>query len=441
MSSSTIFYASPSFVYASLCPSTLILFALRRGSRRTSSTTISGKAADFYATLMFGAFMTLAGVFGLVAESVGTPDSRWWLSASYAMQALGILIASVTSLISVFIVPQAPSLASSIPTFVSACLPLPFLLSLAHIVKSARAEAQSDSLATTVYTKRSSRCTELGLTQCDDTAPLPVTLRFPRIWEVAFTLQCAGALASLCGIAEAAAGSRVPALKLLAAMANVLWGGGVMAIHFLIVYEPKYELSVDTAIARGAQNTLERVADQPSEDFMTLRDPFASPTQVGLPLPPSPIAPRRTPKRRASEPLQLKRFGSFAETHAAVDEKQTAPEVDPDTEFLEALVRHALFSTGRTETPSGPVSTEPTVPTTPKQLVQGDLKRPTERPGSPDCFGRTSTPTVRQKRSKELGAPMMPIPAPAFPWHPFRPSTPPRRSRAVSDISPRRLSV
>ncbi|KAG9124679.1 hypothetical protein FRC07_010646, partial [Ceratobasidium sp. 392] len=364
----------------------------------------------------------LFGLLSIAAPSNGVPSWR-----IYALILIAI-IASVTSLISAFIVPQAPSLASSVPTFVSICLPLPFLLSLAHIVKSARVETQAGPFATTTYTKRSSRCTELGLTGSEDAAPLPVTLRFPRIWEFAFTLQCIGALASLCEIVEAVIGGRVPALELLAAMANVLWGGGIMAIHFLIIYEPTYQLPVDPAPTCGTQHTLERVADQPSEDFMTLRDPFASPTQVGFPLPPSPTAPRRTPKRRASEPLKLTRFGSFAGLHTPADEKQSAPEIDPDTQFLEALVRHALFSTGRVETNSTPVA-EPTVPVTPtKPVVLSSVKPFDERAGSPGCLSRASTPTIRQKRSKELGAPKAPIPAPAFPWHPFRPSTPPRPS-------------
>jgi hypothetical protein len=41
--------------------------------------------------------MTLAGIFGLVAESVGASGSRWWSSASYAMQALGVLIGTSSS--------------------------------------------------------------------------------------------------------------------------------------------------------------------------------------------------------------------------------------------------------------------------------------------------------------------------------------------------------
>ncbi|KAG9081548.1 hypothetical protein FS749_007578, partial [Ceratobasidium sp. UAMH 11750] len=91
---STLLYASSSFVYVTLCPSTLMLFALRRATH-TSSAAVPPKATDFYATLTFGAFMTFAGVFGLVAASVGSSDSHWWFSASYAMQTLGILIAQL----------------------------------------------------------------------------------------------------------------------------------------------------------------------------------------------------------------------------------------------------------------------------------------------------------------------------------------------------------
>lgn len=36
--------------------------------------------------------MTVSGVFGLVAESLGAASSRWWFCAAYAMQALGILV-------------------------------------------------------------------------------------------------------------------------------------------------------------------------------------------------------------------------------------------------------------------------------------------------------------------------------------------------------------
>jgi hypothetical protein len=55
----------------------------------------SVKTTDFYATLMFGVFMTLAGIFGLVAESLGSAGSRWWFSAAYAMQTLAILIGEI----------------------------------------------------------------------------------------------------------------------------------------------------------------------------------------------------------------------------------------------------------------------------------------------------------------------------------------------------------
>ncbi|EUC64268.1 hypothetical protein RSOL_438380 [Rhizoctonia solani AG-3 Rhs1AP] len=99
---------------------------------------------------------------------------------------------------------------------------------------------------------------------------------------------------------------------------------------------------------------LERVVDQPSEDFMNLKDPFASPTKAGFPLPPSPprVTHRRRPRRRASEPLQLKRFGSFAVLAEDVKERQAGAEEDQHTQFLEELVRHAWFSAGRTDSDS-----------------------------------------------------------------------------------------
>ncbi|KAG8747840.1 hypothetical protein FRC10_011286 [Ceratobasidium sp. 414] len=463
-----------------------MLFALRRATH-TSSAAVPPKATDFHATLMFGAFMTFAGVFGLVAESAGASDSRWWFSASYAMQALGILIgespASVSSrqsLIPIVLAQLAVvqlltpdylfgllSIAAppnGVPSWRIYALVLVAIAGnicrispiriyrppypIARVVRpdfrfympsaSVPALEQPEPVGTTVYTKRGSRCTELGPTDSDDTAPLPVVLRFPRIWEFTFALQCVGAAATLCEIAEAAIGG-VPALKLLAAMANVVWGGGVMTIHFVIIYEPTHQSSLDPVVAHGAHD-LERIVDQPSEDFMTLRDPFASPTQIGLPLPPSPTAPRRTPRRRASEPLQLTRFGSFSGLHSAADEKQMMSEVDPDKQLLEALVRHALFSTGRPETGSILVSSESAPATPPKQLAQSvELRQPSERPDSPDCFSGASTPTIRQKRSKELRAPKAPAPAPAFPWHPFRPSTPPRPSRAACRTPPPKL--
>ncbi|CEL60933.1 hypothetical protein RSOLAG1IB_04172 [Rhizoctonia solani AG-1 IB] len=101
-------------------------------------------------------------------------------------------------------------------------------------------------------------------------------------------------------------------------------------------------------------HSLGRVTDQPSEDFMTLKDPFASPNQAGIPLPPSPprTAPLRRPRRRASEPLQLRRFGSFAVFAEDVKEKQAGAEEDQDTSFIEDLVRHAWLSTGCTDSNS-----------------------------------------------------------------------------------------
>ncbi|KAF8608761.1 hypothetical protein BDV93DRAFT_583050 [Ceratobasidium sp. AG-I] len=457
---------------------------------------------DFYATLMFGAFMTVSGVFGLVAESLNTAGSRWWFCGAYAMQALGVLvgksrlerlarlltpdylfgllsiaappngvpswriyalilvaiIASITSLVSTFIAADNPVLASSVPTFLSLCLPLPLLFSLARIVNSARVDALSDPPATTAYSKRTSKCTELGLLSSEVSGSSTVTLRFPRIWEIAFTFQCIAAIASACEIVQGVMGNRLPALKLLAAMGYVAWGGGIMTIHFVIIYEPSCRSPIGPPATNPVLHDIERVIDQPSEDFMTLRDPFASPTQTGLPLPPSPTATRRKPRRRASEPLQLARFGSFAGLRAEIDEKQPEPE-DPEARFLEALVRHALFSTGREDsdsrhvnshadaTPTGSDSSVAISDTNALGLgdvVEQKLEEQSISPRDVSASGH-STPTIRQKRGKELqssgksSSNIAPVPVSRLLWHPFRPMTPPRPARAISHLSQRPL--
>jgi hypothetical protein len=113
---------------------------------------------------------------------------------------------------------------------VSICIPLPLLFSLAGIVKSARLKALSEVQATITYTSRGSKCIELGPTSDGD--PLPVTLRFPRVWELAATLQSIAALAALAEVIEGGLGRRVPALSLLTSVGLVVWGGGIMTIHF-----------------------------------------------------------------------------------------------------------------------------------------------------------------------------------------------------------------
>lgn len=192
---------------------------------------------------------------------------------------------------------------------------------------------------------------------------------------------------------------------------------------------------------------------------MTLRDPFASPTQIGLPLPPSPTIPRRKPRRRASEPLQLARFGSFAGVRAELDEKQPEPE-DAEAEFLKALVRHALFSTGREDSDSRhvnshadatPTASDSTMAISETNILglDNDVKRkPQEQFNSPRDVSASghSTPTIRQKRSKELRSsgksPLdvaEPIPMSKLLWHPFRPVTPPQAVRHASHSPQHRL--
>ncbi|QRW21470.1 hypothetical protein RhiXN_06459 [Rhizoctonia solani] len=360
---SLLLSATPYIIFITICPATCMLFMLQFVSGPSNQST-SLKTAKFYATLLFGGFITLAGVFGIVAEAVTGGAYRWLTSAAFAMRALGlliaqlamvqlltpdyllailsvdtptitlptwriyavilaILIASVSSLISVFVVPQVPSLISSAPTLVSLSLPTPLLFSLMRAVKSSRSNTENKRSAPTMLFNKPSKCVELGL-------PTPVG-----------------------EVVEGAFGRRVPVVWLLSSMGLVIWGGGVMATHFIIIYEPTRKF----VMAPSADSTVEsswnlgRVSNQPSEDFMTLKDPFASPTQAGFPLSTSPlrtVAPRR-PRRRASEPLQLRRFGSFAVLAEDVKEKQAGSEEDQDTSFLEDLVRHAWFSTGRTD--------------------------------------------------------------------------------------------
>ncbi|KAG8691742.1 hypothetical protein FRC11_011121 [Ceratobasidium sp. 423] len=406
--------------------------------------------------------MTFAGVFGIVAESLATPSSRWWTSAAFAMQTLGILIAqlaviqlltpdylfgllsinpstntlppwriyalilitllaSVISLISVFVVPRTPSLHSSVPTLVSLSLPLPLLFSLARIINVAQSSAGGEPPAMTIYTKQNSKCTDLELSEAGVNYT-PTTLRFPRIWAFAFALQSIAVLSVAGQVAEGALGYRAPVVQLFSTMGLITWGGGVMTIHFIIIYEPRHRSPMAPSVDSTSKPShgLERVTDQPSEDFMTLKDPFASPTQAGFPLPPSPprAASRRQPRRRASEPLQLKRFGSFAALAEDVKEKQAGTEDEQDMQFLEGLVRHAWFSTGSTDSDSmrNNAHEGDGSPSTPAQ-TQGDVFTA----GPPDASG-ASTPTIRQEAPSgpEAVSPSILL------LHPFRPVTPPR---------------
>ncbi|CAE6430770.1 unnamed protein product [Rhizoctonia solani] len=386
---SLLLSATPYFVFVAICPATCMLFALRMVSE-PSGQSISLKAADFYATLLFGVFTTLAGVFGIIAESLSRENARWWTSATFAMQALGILIAqlaviqllapdylrgllsirtsattlppwriytlilialvaSVASLISAFVVSEAPSLPSSIPTLVSLTLPTPLLFSLARRVRVARSSTDNKSSATTVFAKQNRKCIELGLPTAN-VNHRPMAIRFPHLWKLVFMLQNIAVLSIAGEVAEGALGHRVPVIRVLSSMGLIAWGGGIMVIHYIIAYKPTHNSPMVSSVNSSSEpsHILERVTDQPSEDFMTLKDPFASPTQAGFPLPPSPprAVPLRRPRRRASEPLQLRRFGSFAVLTEDVKEKQAGTEEDQDTSLLEDLVRHAWFSTG-----------------------------------------------------------------------------------------------
>lgn len=155
---------------------------------------------------------------------------------------------------------------------------------------------------------------------------------------------------------------------------------------------------------------------------MTLKDPFASPTQVGLPLPPSPSAPRRKPKRRASEPLQLTRFGSFAGVEEDVKEKQAGTEVDQDTQFLEALARHVFKAERISSDPArddlcgGPaIGSGRTTEITGVNAFADIPCISSSTPGAIASSG-SSTPTIRQ------GSTIVPeaITVSALPCHPFR---------------------
>ncbi|ELU42541.1 hypothetical protein AG1IA_03431 [Rhizoctonia solani AG-1 IA] len=393
---------------------------------------ISLKTAKFYATLLFGGFITLAGVFGIVAEAVTGGAYRWLTSAAFAMRALGlliaqlamvqlltpdyllailsvdtptitlptwriyavilaILIASVSSLISVFVVPQVPSLISSAPTLVSLSLPTPLLFSLMRAVKSSRSNTENKRSAPTMLFNKPSKCVELGL-------PTPGT-----VGEVV----------------EGAFGRRVPVVWLLSSMGLVIWGGGVMPTRKFVM-APSVDSTVESSWNLG------RVSNQPSEDFMTLKDPFASPTQAGFPLSTSPlrtVAPRR-PRRRASEPLQLRRFGSFAVLAEDVKEKQAGSEEDQDTSFLEDLVRHAWFSTGRTDCDSirNNFHEYDRPPSTPVHAEDGALVT------TPTTTNSSSTVATRKESPgpSETASPLV------LASHTFRPVTPPRPRSSFS---------
>ncbi|CUA66858.1 hypothetical protein RSOLAG22IIIB_00307 [Rhizoctonia solani] len=467
---SLLLYATPSFLFVTICPATIVLFTLRRVSGSSNSSS-SIKTTDFYATLLFGIFMTIAGVFGLVAESLASSDSRWWASAAFAMQALGILIAqlaviqlltpdylfnlllidssthmlpswriytliiisllaSIISIISAFVVPHAPNLPSSIATLVSLSLPIPFLFSLARLVTFVQSGACVGPSATT-HTEQNSKCTDLEFSATSD--PSSTTPRYHRVWGGAFALQTI-AVASVAGqVAEGALGYRVPILRLLSALGLITWGGGVMIIHFVIIYDPTHRCPLPSSAISKPPHDLERASNQPSEDFMNLKDPFASPTQAGFPLQPSPPrnAPRRKPRRRASEPLRLKRFGSFAVLTEDVKEKQAGTEEDQHTQFLEELVRHAWFSAGHTDSDSmrNNAHERGETPSTPAQ-VKGDVFTSV----SPGLSGN-STPIGK----KELpGGPEEVSPS-ILKLHTFRPVTPPRPAYPSPWTSHRRL--
>ncbi|CAE6517877.1 unnamed protein product [Rhizoctonia solani] len=455
---SLLLYATPSFLFVTICPTTLLLFALRWVSG-PSSRSSSVKTTDFYATLLFGVFMTIAGVFGIVAESLIGPGSRWWTSAAFTMQSLGILIAqlaviqlltpdylfnllsintsthilpswriytlilislfaSIVSIVSVFVVPQTPNLPSSVPTLISLSLPIPFLFSLARIVRVAKSGTRVGPSATT-HNEQNSKCTDLELS-VTSVNPSFTPLHFPRVWEAALALQIIAVFSIAGEVVEGALGYRAPIIRLLSAIGLVTWGGGVMTIHFVIIYEPTHRPLMTPSVHSKHPHDLARVADQPSEDFMNLKDPFASPTQAGFPLPPSPprTAPRRMPRRRASEPMQLKRFGSFAVLAEDVKERQAGNEEDQHTQFLEELVRHAWFSTGRTDSDFMRNNSHAcgSSPSTPAQ-IEGDVFT-----AVPADISGSSTPTIKQElpNGPEEVSPSILL------LHPFHPVTPPR---------------
>ncbi|KAJ1304551.1 hypothetical protein OPQ81_005692 [Rhizoctonia solani] len=386
--------------------------------------------------------MTLSGIFGIVAESLVGQGSRWWSSTAFAMQMLAILVAqlaaiqlltpdclftllsinapvnalpswriytlislsllaSVTSIISGFVMSRAPSLPSSLPTLVSLSLPLPVIFSLARIAKVTRSSIQFKSRVETIYATQNFKCADLELSTAG--VPSPSTaLRFPRIWAFVSALQCIAVLSAVGEVVEGALAHRAPVIRLLSAMGFITWGGGVMIIHFIIIYEsmhrPPVVPSASVESSPRPVHDLERVSDQPSEDFMTLKDPFASPTQVGYPLPPSPprAVPRRSPRRRASEPLQLRRFGSFATLAEDVKERQAGNEEDQHTQLLEELIRHAWFNTKWTNSDfmrNNPheYGAPPSI-LTPIQM-EGDVF--TIVPGI--CASGSSTPTIKQE--------------------------------------------
>ncbi|GAB1521365.1 hypothetical protein RhiTH_004460 [Rhizoctonia solani] len=464
---SLLLSATPYIIFITICPATCMLFMLQFVSGPSNQST-SLKTAKFYATLLFGGFITLAGVFGIVAEAVTGGAYRWLTSAAFAMRALGlliaqlamvqlltpdyllailsvdtptitlptwriyavilaILIASVSSLISVFVVPQVPSLISSAPTLVSLSLPTPLLFSLMRAVKSSRSNTENKRSAPTMLFNKPSKCVELGL-PTPGTGRCTVLIRFPYIWEFLFLLQSIAIISVVGEVVEGAFGRRVPVVWLLSSMGLVIWGGGVMATHFIIIYEPTRKFVMAPSVDSTVESSwnLGRVSNQPSEDFMTLKDPFASPTQAGFPLSTSPlrtVAPRR-PRRRASEPLQLRRFGSFAVLAEDVKEKQAGSEEDQDTSFLEDLVRHAWFSTGRTDCDSirNNFHEYDRPPSTPVHAEDGALVT------TPTTTNSSSTVATRKESPgpSETASPLV------LASHTFRPVTPPRPRSSFS---------
>ncbi|KAF8756946.1 hypothetical protein RHS01_03886 [Rhizoctonia solani] len=422
---SLLLSATPYIIFITICPATCMLFMLQFVSGPSNQST-SLKTAKFYATLLFGGFITLAAfamrALGLLIAqlamvqlltpdyllailSVDTPTITLPTWRIYAV-ILAILIASVSSLISVFVVPQVPSLISSAPTLVSLSLPTPLLFSLMRAVKSSRSNTENKRSAPTMLFNKPSKCVELGL-------PTPGTGR------------CTVVVGE---VVEGAFGRRVPVVWLLSSMGLVIWGGGVMATHFIIIYEPTRKFVMAPSVDSTVESSwnLGRVSNQPSEDFMTLKDPFASPTQAGFPLSTSPlrtVAPRR-PRRRASEPLQLRRFGSFAVLAEDVKEKQAGSEEDQDTSFLEDLVRHAWFSTGRTDCDSirNNFHEYDRPPSTPVHAEDGALVT------TPTTTNSSSTVATRKESPgpSETASPLV------LASHTFRPVTPPRPRSSFS---------
>ncbi|KAH7339586.1 hypothetical protein B0J17DRAFT_627659 [Rhizoctonia solani] len=396
---------TPFLLFVSICPTTLMLFALRRVSGPSNRSSLV-KTTDFYATLLFGVFMTIAGVFGMVAESQVGSASRWWTSAASAMQMLGILIAQLAVI--QLLTPDYLFGLLSINTATNALPPLRIytVILITLFVKLTRSSARVEPPATISCTGRNSKCIDLELSAAD-MSPFAAALRFPRIWGFALALQIIAVFSIAGEVAEGALGYRTPIIRLLSAIGIVTWGGGIMTIHFIIIYEPTYRSPMVLLSPRAPLMVWSAL-------FMTLKDPFASPTQAGFCLPPSPprAAPHRRPRRRASEPLQLKRFGSFAVLAEDVKEKQAGSEEEQHTQFLEELVRHAWFSTGRTDSDSmrnnshecnGPPST----PAQGEESVFTDVPPDARTSGRPGGLAiDTSTPSIPSCNASARSAPV-----------------------------------